>query len=116
MSSSSKLDVVEVKPPKEADPEEHLYRARPLNSMLLTHPHRLGIVAPSRSGKTNLIVNLLLRDEFYKKYFHRIYIWVPTYFDDDKWKLVELPDEQIFTEFNENDLQEVVSSIQQKER
>lgn len=101
------LRVYEVKPPNEKSQDDE--KPKQIDSALLHHPFRLGIVAPSRSGKTNLLVNLLLRNDFYRKYFHYIYVWTPTFFDDDKWRLVELPEEQIFTEYNEADLQRVVN-------
>jgi hypothetical protein len=94
-----------------APQKEKKKQVRKLDPRLLQPPHRLGIVAPSRSGKTNLIVNLLIRDEFYCQYFHNIYIWVPTYYDDEKWNLVHLPEECIFTEFREEDLERVVENV-----
>ena len=71
------LNVLPVKmsPPKPDD----------LNPILPPHAFNIGIIAPPRSGKSNLIMNLLLNPDFYynkKKhpysYFHEIYYLSPT--------------------------------------
>lgn len=56
-----------------------------LNPILPPHSFNLGIIAPPRSGKSNLIMNLLLNEDFYynvKKhpysYFDEIYYLSPT--------------------------------------
>lgn len=56
-----------------------------LNPILPCHAFLMGIIAPPRSGKTNLIMNLLLNDQFYynkKKapysYFDEIFYLSPT--------------------------------------
>jgi hypothetical protein len=56
-----------------------------LNPVLPPHAFLMGIIAPPRSGKTNLIMNLLLNDQFYynkKKspysYFEEIMYMSPT--------------------------------------
>lgn len=50
------------------------------------HEFFMLIVAPAGSGKTTLILNLLLR--IYKYYFHRIIVFSPTIHNDQKWKHV----------------------------
>ena len=51
-------------------------------------------VAPSNSGKTTLLVNLILKKAFgYIFHFDEIHIFSPTIFLDDSWNLV-----QIYTE------------------
>lgn len=57
------------------------------------HPHlpkhefSMIIIAPKGSGKTNLIVNLLMKH--YKGYFHKILVCSPTIDNDEKWDLVK---------------------------
>lgn len=60
----------------------------PKADTLLQHEFSLGIIAPKGSGKTTLMQNLLLRDEFYRGYFHRIYIFSPSIESDPKWDWV----------------------------
>jgi hypoxanthine phosphoribosyltransferase len=75
MSSSLEVLPVKIKMPEQDD----------LNPILPPHAFLLGIIAPPRSGKTNLIMNLLLNDQFYynkKKspysYFDEIFYLSPT--------------------------------------
>lgn len=42
------------------------------------HPFRLYIVGASQSGKSNLMLFLLSKDNYYKKYFDKIFIISPT--------------------------------------
>ena len=53
---------------------------------LPTHEFSMGIIAPKGSGKTTLLCNLL---EFYKGYFHTIFIFSPTIRNDEKWDYVK---------------------------
>jgi energy-coupling factor transporter ATP-binding protein EcfA2 len=58
-------------------------------SVLPPHEFTLGLIAPKGSGKTTLMVNLLI---FYKEYFHTILIFSPTISSDDKWDWVKKQD------------------------
>lgn len=75
MEHDNRLAVLPVKKPKEAPSD--------LNPILLPHAFLLMIVAPPRSGKSNLIINLICNSEFYrgkhgKHYFDDIYYLSPT--------------------------------------
>ena len=75
MEVENKLKVLPVKKPKDEISD--------LNPILLPHAFLLMIVAPPRSGKSNLIINLICNSEFYKgkkkdHYFHDIYYLSPT--------------------------------------
>lgn len=54
--------------------------------ILPKHEFTMGIIAPKGSGKTTLICNLL---EFYKGYFHTIYVFSPTVNSDEKWDYIK---------------------------
>lgn len=54
--------------------------------ILPVHEFTMGIIAPKGSGKTTVIVNLL---DFYKHYFHTIYVFSPTVASDEKWDYVK---------------------------
>jgi len=76
------------------------------------HPFRLGIVGNSGSGKTNLIINMLLERKFYAGYFHMIFLFSSTYYSDDSWDAIKpaykgLEDELVFDEFDEVKLSEI---------
>jgi hypothetical protein len=47
-------------------------------------PFSLGIISPRGSGKTTLILNLLLKKEFLRNVFDRIYIFSSTFYNDEK--------------------------------
>ncbi len=47
------------------------------------------VVAPKGSGKTNMIVSLLMYPEFYHGYFHRIIVISGNVLSDDKWDLLK---------------------------
>jgi hypothetical protein len=72
-------------------------------------PFRLLIVGKSQlSGKSNIVINLLLRDEFYNNDFkgENIYIVSPSISNDAKLKkLIEvkdIPEENLFYEYDED--------------
>ena len=46
--------------------------------ILPTHPYRAYLVGASGSGKTNLLLNLLTRQGFYKNWFDKIFVISPT--------------------------------------
>lgn len=75
MEANNPLTILPVKKPKEAPSD--------LNPILLPHAFLLMIVAPPRSGKSNLIINLICNSEFYRgkrgaHYFDDIYYLSPT--------------------------------------
>jgi len=50
------------------------------------NPFRSLMIGKSQSGKSNLILSLLTRTEFYKKFFDKIYLFSTTYSEDSDWK------------------------------
>jgi superfamily II DNA or RNA helicase len=80
-------------------------------------PTRMLIVAPSGSGKTVLLVSLIL--DIYPKCFSRIYIFSPTVHVDRQWDVVkdfqkkvmgvdDKREQLYFDEFNGVDLQRII--------
>lgn len=59
---------------------------KPKYNVLPKHEFTMGIIAPKGSGKTTLIVNLLL---FYSNYFHTIIVFSPSLKADEKWDWVK---------------------------
>lgn len=59
-----------------------------LDPRIPQHPFRIILVAPSGTGKTTILVNFVLRPEFYFDYFNEIYIISPSIYTDYKWKPV----------------------------
>jgi len=53
-------------------------------SQIPKHPFSLSVIASKGAGKTTLILNLLMKEEFYKGKFNDIYYVSPTQFSDEK--------------------------------
>jgi len=83
-------------------------------------PFKLAIVGKSQIslGKTSIIMNLLLRDEFYKKHFKGENIWIVTNNDlDNKLKILketlDIPDEN-FMPYDEETLEALYDMIEEE--
>jgi hypothetical protein len=83
-------------------------------------PFRLNIIGKSQfSGKSNFIVNLLLKDEYYLKEFEgdNIYIISPSITNDNKLKVLikikDIPSENLFDDFDEEVLEQLYNDIQE---
>lgn len=82
-------------------------------------PFRLLIVGKSQlSGKSNILVNLLLRDEFYNKDFDgsNIFLVSPSITNDEKLKKIikvkEIPEDNLFLEYDEDVIKELYKILQ----
>lgn len=82
-------------------------------------PMRLLIVGKSQlSGKSNILVNLLLRNEFYMNDYigENIFIVSPSITNDDKLKKLikvkDIPEENLFIEYDEDVLKELYKVLQ----
>jgi hypothetical protein len=82
-------------------------------------PFRLLIVGKSQlSGKSNILVNLLLRDEFYNKDFDgsNIFLVSPSITNDEKLKKIikvkEIPEDNLFLEYDEDVIKELYKMLQ----
>jgi len=69
-------------------------------NIIENYPSNLLFVGKSGAGKTNLLLSLLTRNEFYGNYFHTIIIFSPTAGElDTTYKSLKVPKENIFNEF-----------------
>ena len=66
----------------------------------------------SGSGKSNLMVNLMTRPQFYKGYFDLIFLFSPTAASDDLPKYLNLPDKRIFSRFDAKVLDHIIDTQQ----
>lgn len=67
-------------------------------------PFLVPVVAPRKSGKTNLLLDALLDPEKYCNKFDIIIIWSRTYHHDSKWKNIKEEDVAVFTSFREDEV------------
>lgn len=56
------------------------------NSIMCNKPFRLMVVSRSQMGKTTLMIKLMAY--YWLKYFHKVYIFCPTFHQDKKWAAV----------------------------
>ena len=108
MTEAPKIEPVKIK--------EYTCKQSKYGDLVPKLPTRATILAPSFSGKTLLISNLIL--DVYKNCFNRIYIFSPTINIDDNWGPVKKyiakeikprEDEKVyFDHYNPEDLQEIV--------
>lgn len=73
----------------------------------------IGIVAPTESGKTTLMVNLLARESAYRKYFDEVHIVSPTISVDPTWKRLDLKNGECFEQWDamtEKHVQDVMAA------
>jgi hypothetical protein len=84
--------------------EEHVkHHEKAKYEGLPNHPFALGIIGSSGTGKTNLVLNVLLR--WYNGYFHKVYVCSASWHTDDAWSICHsrIPDSQVVTDINEVD-------------
>lgn len=64
------------------------------------------LLAQRQSGKTNLLVNLLLNG--YRGIFHNVFLFSPTVYTDQKWSAIKIDDEKKFEEYTDEYLQSII--------
>lgn len=69
------------------------------NPCRLEHPFIIYMSGNRGSGKTFTLLNLLILDDFYNDTFDKIYFVCPSFYQDPKYGVLELPKSQIFTEY-----------------
>lgn len=83
------------------------------NEQLPQPPFLLTVVAPRKSGKTNLTVDLLLDESKFCHKFDIILIWSRTFKHDSKWKNISLPEGSTTTEFDELEAEDILRLAEQ---
>ena len=82
----------------------------------LVHPFRLLIAGRSHSGKTTLLMNLILKDQYYKGFFHEVYLYCPTY-HSFQWSRVKLKKKNVFKTYTDDTLKRIlITNIRRKKR
>ena len=71
---------------RNVEPKDKYSHPEPIHPVFPQHAFSMLIVAPKGSGKTNLLVHLILHQ--YKEYFHDLVVCSPTLANDPKWTLV----------------------------
>lgn len=84
-------------------------RASMKNGTIEKYPCSTLISGRSGSGKSCLVSNLLSREEFYGGYYHTIALFSPTASMDDTYEGLNIPDDNIFTEFTEDTINQFLA-------
>jgi hypothetical protein len=86
-------------------------RANMKNGLIPRFPNSIMLSGRSGSGKSNLLMNLLTRKEFYGGYYHYIIVYSPTANKyDDTYKVLNLPDENFVEDFGKEELENLIES------
>ena len=83
----------------------------PVEAFLPQPPFLLAIVAPPGSGKTNLLINLLLKPEFYNGYFHNVFIFSPS-LGNPQWNVIKLKPENCYSDYTDKSFNEITDQIE----
>lgn len=79
------------------------------NGLIPRFPSSMMLCGRSGSGKSNLLINLLTRKEFYGNYYHYIIVYSPTANKyDDIYKSLKIPDENFIEEFGKEELEKLI--------
>ena len=85
-----------------------------IDGILPKFPFSMMISGRSGSGKTNVLLNILTKDNMYNKYFHYIVVYSPTAGKyDDLYKVLKLPEENFKNDFSAEDLNNLIESRKQ---
>jgi Poxvirus A32 protein len=88
------------------------------NPLLPQPPFLLLMAAPRYSGKTNLLINMLINEEMYCHKFDEIFIWSKSFHNDPKWEKIQFPEEykktHVFHSYNEAQAQKLFENIQKR--
>jgi len=101
------INEIEIKAPEIKNNDNEIH------NILFKPPFRVIVIAPSNSGKSVLISNLISsRDLPYRKFFKKnIFIWSSTFhLDDPSFSMSDnIEKENVFNEYNEQSIMEIVN-------
>lgn len=80
------------------------------NDLRLQHPFVIYMSACRGSGKTHLLLNLLISNDFYNDVFDKIFFICPSFFQDPKYSVLDLPSSQIMEEYNEKKIETIIKN------
>ena len=81
---------------------------KPYNPTRLQEPFVCYLAAPRGSGKTHQLLNMLILDEYYNDVFDKIYFICPSFNQDPKYGILDLPASHIMLEFDDKKIQKII--------
>lgn len=97
--------------------EKSKIKQRPLmeQNVIPKHPSRVIFNGKSGSGKTNLLINMMIKPQMYKGYYDEVYLISPTANKgDDLPKYLDLDDKHIFTDLDPEIVEKILSEQMEK--
>jgi hypothetical protein len=117
-SKLGRLEVEEIKPTKQSTIKKR--KRFKCDELLPQPPFLLLMASPRYSGKTNLLINLLINKEMYCHKFDEVFIWSKSYHNDPKWSNVQFDEDyakdHIFETYNEIKAQQLFQGIQERSK
>lgn len=106
-ATTTNLKIEKIETAKSSLPQRKLMK----DGTLPRFPNSMLISGRSGSGKTNLLINLLTRKEFYGNFYHYIIVYSPTANKyDDLYASLNLPEENFIEEFGQEQLQQLIDA------
>lgn len=97
--------------PIETDKTKLPQKAASKKNILCKFPASIVISGRSGSGKTQLLLNILTRDDLWGNYYHKILIFSPTAGDlDDTYNALKLPKENFIKKFDPSLLETILKN------
>lgn len=75
----------------------------------------LYISGPRGSGKTHLLINLIASPELYNGRFDKIFFFCPSYYQDSKYSVLDIPGSRIHESYSENKVKSILNNKPNKE-
>jgi Poxvirus A32 protein len=95
-------------------PGKYLKEVKDIDEELPEHPFYCGIIAQRNSGKTTLIVNLLMYKSMYGGKFDNVHIWSPTIKIDGAWKNLHIKEDKSHEEYKDGDFKKLMDEVEDK--
>jgi hypothetical protein len=90
------------------------------NELLPQPPFMLLMAAPRYSGKTNLLINMLIDNDMYCKKFDEIFVWSKSYHNDNKWRAIHFDKDyessHVFEDYNDVAVKKLFNSIRDRSK
>ena len=80
------------------------------NELRLDSPFVIYMSAPRGSGKTHMLLKLLISDSFYNDIFDKIYFVCPSFFQDPKYSILDLPANQVMLAYDEKKIETIIKN------
>lgn len=89
---------------------------KPYNPTRLQEPFVIYLAAPRGSGKTHQLLNMLILEEYYNDVFDKIYFICPSFNEDPKYSILDLPASHVMVTFDEKKIEKIIKDKKQDDQ